>query len=161
AGISHPFVTVTIIAPSQVAHGKDLDYKLRIENPSAYVAHEVQVIHPLPKGSHLVKSDPKPTAMNEDAIWNIGTVAAGGRQEISLTVTPPTDLTEWTHTARVRFEHTRQVKTKIARPELGLKLIAQKEYQQFDIVTLRLEVNNPGLMEVKDVTVNMQVPDGT
>jgi len=161
AGISHPFVTVTIIAPPQVPHGKDLDYKLRIENPSSYSVQEVQVIHPLPKGSRIVKADPKPTATNDDAIWNIGTVAAGGRQEIFLTVTPPSDLTEWTHTAKVRFEHTRQVKTKVARPELGLRLIAQKEYQQFDIVTLRLEVANPGLMEVKDIAVNMQVPDGT
>jgi uncharacterized repeat protein (TIGR01451 family) len=39
-------------------------------------------------------------------------------------------------------------------------LLTLKDVQQFDIITMRLEVMNPGLMEVKDVQVQLQLPDG-
>lgn len=155
-----PTLTVTVIAPSYIAHGKDIDYRIRVENVTGLAAAGVQVTHALPKGAKLMKADPKQSSGDAELVWALGTMTGGSRREIQLTVSPPPDLSEWNHSATVRFEHTRQAKTKIARPELAVAIRGPKELQQFDLVTLRLEVTNPGLMEVKDVQANCTLPDG-
>src|SRR5262245_16163636 len=67
-----PIVTVTVIAPQNVAAGKDIQYKLRVENTSQFLAKEVQVINPMPKGGKLVNALPPPKPNSDTPTWDIG-----------------------------------------------------------------------------------------
>jgi uncharacterized repeat protein (TIGR01451 family) len=160
ANYATPVVTVDVVAPSFVQNGKDIELKLRVENPAAIAATDVYVSYQLPKGGLLKKAEPKEKDESGVLTWSIGTLAGGAKKEISLTVAPGPDMTEWNHVAKVRFEHGRQGKTKIARPEVSVKVTGPSTVQQHDIVSLRLEVSNPGLMEIYDVMVADNLPDG-
>ena len=155
-----PIVVVDVAAPSFIANGKDIDFRLRVENPSAVAATDVYVTYQLPKDGQLVKAEPK--EKNEAGLltWHLGTLAGGARKEIVLTVKPGPDMAEWNHVAKVRFEHGRQGKTKIAKPEVVAKVTGLTAVQQHDIVPLRLEVTNTGLMEIHDVIVVDDLPAG-
>lgn len=155
-----PAVAVVIVAPSVVPSGKDIDVKLRVINVSSATAYEVTAIYPLPPGARLTKAEPKPTAGDTELTWQLGALAAGAEKDITLTLSTPSDAGDLNHAARVRFEHGRKATTKLAKPELSLRPTVPKEIQQFDVVTLRLEVINPGLMDVADVQVSQTLPDG-
>lgn len=156
----YPVVAIDVVAPQYVPHGKDIEYKLRVANVANVAALGVTALYQLPKGGTLVRSDPPAT--NEAGLlsWSIGSLAGGARKEISLIVTPGPDMTEWTHVAKVRFEHGRQGKTKIARPEVTVKVVGPSAAQQHDVVPLRLEVANPGVMEVRELQVVDVLPEG-
>lgn len=157
-----PNVTVTVIAPQTIPNGQDIDYKLRVVNVSGLQASGVVVIHPMPKGGTFKRSDIPPTSADPDGTryWEIGTLPPGAVKEINVTVTPAAEMTEWHHVVRVRFEHGRQATTRIARPELSVKLQTPSVVQQHDESFLRIEVRNPGLLELRDVQVTLAVPDG-
>jgi uncharacterized repeat protein (TIGR01451 family) len=155
-----PIVIVDISAPSFVPNGKDIELRIHVENTTAIAAADVHVTYQLPKGGQLVKADPKESDNNGLLTWNIGTLAGSARKDISLTVKPGPDMTDWNHVAKVRFEHGRQGKTKIARPELAAKVLGPSSVQQYDIVPLRLEVSNTGLVEIHDVMVADNLPVG-
>jgi len=159
-GQAVPAVAVIIVAPSFVPRGKEIDLKLRIENVSAATAYDVAAIYPLPQGARLVKAEPKPAGGDAELVWQVGTLAAGAKKEIALTLSAPSETTDLNHTARVRFEHARKATTRLAKPELTLRPTVPKQIQQFDVVTLRLEVINPGLLDVADVQVSQTLPDG-
>jgi uncharacterized repeat protein (TIGR01451 family) len=155
-----PAVAIVIVAPSFLPRGKDIDLKLRVENVSAAAAYDVAAIYPLPAGTRLARAEPQPSAGDVELVWQIGTLAPGGRKEIALKLAAVGEPADLNHTARVRFEHARKATTRLAKPELTLRPTVPKQMQQFDVVTLRLEVVNPGLLEVTDVQVSQTLPDG-
>lgn len=160
-GYQTPIVTVTVIAPSYVAHDKEIEYKLRVENTSTLDAWNVVVIHPLPAGQTIRKSDIPPSRQAANGYeWDLGKLSAGSRKEIGVIVMPAPDMKQWQHSVRVRFEHGRQATTQIARPELALKLQTPSTIAQGEVGFLRLEVRNGGLVEIRDVNVTLPLPDG-
>ncbi|MBX7102689.1 MAG: DUF11 domain-containing protein [Gemmataceae bacterium] len=156
-----PVVTVTVIAPAFIASNKDIEYTLRVENTSNLTARDVVIIHPLPAGKTIRKSDIPPTRTTQAGVeWDIGTLAGGQKKEIAVSVTPTPDMSEWHHVVRVRFEHGRQATTRLAKPELAVKIMPPTALQQTEQGILRLEVRNPGLLEVRDVQVTLALSDG-
>ncbi len=160
--IDTPVVSIDVVAPPFVPNGKNIDYRLRVANLSAIEARDVVVVYQMPKGGKFVKSDPvaKEDVDKLTLTWELGALAGGARKEIAMTVTPGAEMTEWAHIAKVRFEHGRQGKTKIARPEVSVKVVGPTAVQQHDVVSLRLEVTNTGLMEVRDVVITNNLAKG-
>lgn len=156
-----PVVTVTITAPSFVPNGKDVEYKLRAENSTSRTAGKVELIHPLPPNVTIVSVEPKETErQGTELIWKLGNLAPNEKKEVSLKVRLPNDATEFSPRADVRYQHGRIAKVKIAKPELAAKILSDKSVQQYDVIPIRLEVSNPGMLEVKEIQVIEQLPDG-
>ena len=93
-----PAVTLRVQAPTTLPIGQPVDVRLILENLSRVPAKNVTVTFPLPPGSQTVKSLPPEQA---PGTWKFETLAAGGRQEILLTVKPPADAVEFESKARV------------------------------------------------------------
>ncbi|MFL5327726.1 MAG: hypothetical protein ACJ8C4_02325 [Gemmataceae bacterium] len=150
---SVPVVTVNVNAPAFVQFNKELTYRIRIENVSSLPALDVHVIHPLKKAT-LVKAEPDTATKTATELeWPIGALKAGEHKEFTVTVMPQADMSEFNATAYVRFQHGRQAKIRINKPEISLSFNVPKEIQQSDVVTARLEINNPGPTEIKDVKI--------
>ena len=155
-----PVVRVNVIAPSVLPSNKSVTYRLQVDNPSSMAASNVRVMHPL-NGMKFVQADPKPLDPNAPELeWAFGKLEAGDRREITVTVTPANTMEEFNAVAKVRFEHGRQMKIKLSKLELSMRFVMQRDVQQYDIVPVRLEINNPSPMEVKDIQVSVTLPEG-
>lgn len=157
---NNPVVSIDIMAPTFVPNGKKIELRLRVVNLSTIEARDVVALYQLPADGKFDKGDLEPKAEGNLVTWQLGALPGGARKEIAFTVSPGPNMTEWNHIAKVRFEHGRQGKTKITRPEINVKVNGPSAVQQHDIVSLRLEVTNPGLMEIRDVTVTNNLAEG-
>jgi uncharacterized repeat protein (TIGR01451 family) len=152
-----PAVTLRVQAPTTLPVGQPVEVRLVLENLSRVPAKNVMVVYALPAGSQTVKSLPPEQA---PGTWRFETLAAGGRQEILLTVKPPADAVEFESKARVTIDQEQSAKTKFSKPELKLVLSSPKQALRFDILVLGLTVENHGDIELKDITVSDRLPPG-
>jgi uncharacterized repeat protein (TIGR01451 family) len=158
--LATPIVTLNVRAPKDAQPGKDVEYHLIVENPSRAPAHHVRVLDRLPAGARFVRSTPPAQRDNpesRDYTWELGTLPPAEHREIVLVITPPAD-SEFENQAFVRFEHGLKVKTRLARPDLHLRVQAPPKAGIHEAVTYFLEVSNGGKAEAHDVVVRV---DGT
>jgi uncharacterized repeat protein (TIGR01451 family) len=152
-----PVVTITVQAPKEVPPGKDVEYHLVVENISKAPAHHVRVLDRLPPGAHFVRSTipaKHESPEGKDYSWDLGTLAPSDRKEIVLVITPP-DTGEFENQAFVQFEHGLKVKTRVARPDLRLRVQAPPRAGIHEAVTYFLEVSNLGKAEARDVMLRV------
>jgi uncharacterized repeat protein (TIGR01451 family) len=150
-------VTLTLQAPREVQPGKDVEYHLLVENRSGAAAHHVRIVDRLPPGARYVSSTVPAKRENpesRDYTWDLGTLRAYERKEIGLVITPPADG-EFDNQAFVTFEHGLKVRTRVARPDLRLRVQAPPRAGIHEAVTYFLEVSNAGKAEARDVTVRV------
>src|SRR5262249_42738507 len=115
-----PVVTLRVRVPAEAAPGEELTYRLFVENTSRAPAHHVAVKNPLPSHARFVRAAPEPTAMAPALLWQLGTLAPGGRKEITLVVVPTGDG-DVSSTARVQFEHGQTLTTRVSKPGLQVR----------------------------------------
>ncbi|HEY7428161.1 MAG TPA: hypothetical protein VH682_28265 [Gemmataceae bacterium] len=160
-----PIVQLRVRAPAEVQPEKEIEYLLIVENVSAAEAHHVTVRDRLPGGTKFVRAKPKPTKEQPpkdgvtDLLWDIGTLKPGERKEIVVALQPG-ETEEVRNNAYVQFEHGQTIKTRVARPSLGLRIVAPPQAVLPDPIALRLEVTNSGSMPAKDVVLKDELPDG-
>lgn len=165
-----PVVRVQVRVPSHAAPGKDVTYRLFVANTSQADAFRVVVRNPIPAGvAQVVTADPKPdrdetkpgqpTGAREVA-WNIGTLRAGEKREIELTLRPTAEAKEVRNQAYVSFEHGQSVVTRIDRPKLMVRKDAPKEAAAGDPVAVRVEVANGGKVAMTNVELVENVGKG-
>jgi uncharacterized repeat protein (TIGR01451 family) len=155
-----PVVSVHVRAPASVALGKDIEYKLVVENTSSAPAHHVLVSNAVPKNTTFVSADPEPEDKAAPMLrWQLGSMAAGARKEIKLVLRPSGDG-DVNNVARVQFEHGEQVTTKLQRPQLRVQHYGPTHTHENDAMNIRLVVENTGVVEVKNILVTEQLDDG-
>jgi uncharacterized repeat protein (TIGR01451 family) len=158
-------VQLRVRAPVEVQPEKEIEYQLTVENVSSVEAHHVTVRDRLPRGITHVRAKPEPTKKLPlkdgvtDLLWEIGTLKAGERKEIVVALQPG-ETDEVRNNAYVQFEHGQTIKTRIAKPSLGLRIIVPPRAVLPDPIALRLEVTNTGSMPAKDVVLKDELPDG-
>jgi uncharacterized repeat protein (TIGR01451 family) len=159
-----PVVSIQIRVPAEVPAGKDVDYHLTVENRSAAAAHHVRVRDRLPKDARLVRASPEParkssgpTGPEGDLVWELGTLGPYARKEILLVVRPGSggDLEDQ---AFVQFEHGQAVRTRVALPDLRLRVTVPPQVALYQSATFQLEVTNAGRAEARDVVIKEEVP---
>src|SRR5262245_38683934 len=109
-----PCVSLRVRVAACSAPGKDIEYCIVVHNTSAAPAHHVVVRNPLPANARFVRASPEPHALKPELQWNLGTLPAGCRREITLILVPVGDG-DVTSCARVQFEHGQCVTTRLAR----------------------------------------------
>jgi uncharacterized repeat protein (TIGR01451 family) len=157
-------VQLRVRAPVEVQPEKEIEYQLTVENVSSVEAHHVTVRDRLPRGITHVRAKPEPTKKLPpkdgvtDLLWEIGTLKAGERKEIVVAFQPG-ETEEVRNNAYVQFEHGQTIKTRIAKPSLGLRIVVPPRAVLPDPIALRLEVTNTGSMPAKDVVLTDELPD--
>jgi uncharacterized repeat protein (TIGR01451 family) len=155
-----PVVSIHVRAPASIALGKDIEYKLIVENPSTAPAHHVVVSNAVPKNATFVSADPQPEDKSAATLrWQLNTFAPGTRKEIKLVLRPSGDG-DVNNVARVQFEHGEQVATKLQRPQLHVQHYGPSATHENDAMTIRLVVENTGVVEIKNIDVSEQLDDG-
>jgi uncharacterized repeat protein (TIGR01451 family) len=147
---------VRVAATSQA--GKELEYRLTVENTSDAAAHHVIVRNPLPANVKFVRAEPPPTAQEPELRWDLGTLAPRARKEVRLIVLPTGG--DVRNTARVQFEHGQTVVTRLAKPDLALRLVGPTQALVNDIKAFTLELSNPGQAAASGVVLVLVLPDG-
>jgi uncharacterized repeat protein (TIGR01451 family) len=154
-----PVVAIKVRVAATAEPGKELEYRLLVENPSRAAAHHVLVRNPLPRNARFVRATPEPSAREPELQWKLGTLEPRGKKEIVL-VLEPTGDGDVEDCARVQFEHGQCVRTRLGRPELRLRKTGPDRALVGDTKTFQLELTNVGAVEVTDVELIDSLPPG-
>jgi uncharacterized repeat protein (TIGR01451 family) len=152
-----PVVSVRVRVPATATPGKELEYRIVVENTSRATAHHVVVRCASPSHSKYMRAEPKPDEEQPELRWKLGSLPGLARREITLVV-EPTGEGEIETVARVMFEHGQRVKTRIGKSSLQLRFSNPAQASLNDIVTFSLDVTNNGEVPVEDVVVTNPLP---
>jgi len=160
--LPQPVVTIQVRVPAEVAPGKDLEYRITVNNTSRAAAHHVTVRNPVPANTTFVSADPAPTMKEPELVWRLGSMEGCTKKEIVL-VLRPTGEGEVQNCARVQFEHGQCVTTRIGRPQqqpaqLSLRKTGPEQAMLFDPLSYRIEVRNNGTAPLTDVVLTDVLP---
>jgi uncharacterized repeat protein (TIGR01451 family) len=159
----YPVVTVRVRVPADAAPGDDLKYTITVQNASQADAHAVTVRNPIPpEVERVVKCEPEPQGgLQANATqlgWNFGTLKAGEKKTIELTLRPKAGATTVKNLAYVKYEHGQAVTTKIGAPTIKVTKAAPKQTVRDEQYTVRVAVENTGKVPAENVRVVENVP---
>jgi uncharacterized repeat protein (TIGR01451 family) len=109
-----PQVRIRVRVPSTAPAGKELEYRLIVENAGRGAAHHTAVRVTLPPSARLVRANPEPTTTDPEPRWQLGTLPGCGTKEITL-VLVPTGEADVRLCARVSHEYGQCVQTRVGR----------------------------------------------
>ena len=155
-------------------------YMLHVINPSGHDVENVFVRDVVPEGLTYVENSASENGQYDAAsrtiTWNVGTMPANERKELTFSVTVPTvdKKTTWKNIATLVYEDedpkpSNEVEVGTDLPQLTIvkdqKFENDAEYTFEKLtgkagwaLTYRLTVNNPGKATAKDVIVNDTIP---
>jgi uncharacterized repeat protein (TIGR01451 family) len=108
-----PHVVMKVRVPAHALPGRELEYRVFLENNSPGDAHHVVVKCPLPANVKYVRASPSAHQKEPELQWHLGTMHGGGKCEISLVVVPQgTDDVRMCF--RVQYEHGQCVTTRLS-----------------------------------------------
>ncbi len=185
-----PVVQLHVRAPARVEPGKEIEYRLTIENVSAAAAHHVLVRDRLPRGvEENIRAEPKITEQKKtkdgdiDLLWELGTLKPGEQKIIVLAVKPKGNE-DVQNRAYVQFEHGQKVTTRIAprhighvpnvghaasvpqtdphiaKPSVRVKATAPSQALRYEAVSFHIEVANTGAAPLRNVVITDELPAG-
>jgi uncharacterized repeat protein (TIGR01451 family) len=154
-----PVVSVKMRVPAEVILGKELEYKILVENSSTSPAHHVVLRDALPAGVKYVRASPEPNVKDPELIWRLGTLNGGGKQEIAIVVMPSA-AGAIANCARVQFEHGQCTTTRVLKPAIQVRREGPKEGILGDVVKFKLTITNSGDTDLTNVKLEEALPAG-
>jgi uncharacterized repeat protein (TIGR01451 family) len=138
-----PVVKIRVRVAACSEPGRNIEYRICVENCSPAEAHHVVVKNALPANAKFVKAEPAPTKQEPELQWSLGTIGGGGVREIVL-VLQPTNREDVKNCARVQFEHGQCVVTRqTAYPPGARPPIIQTIPDSTDLPALELSIRGP------------------
>lgn len=152
-------VLIRVRVPATVEAGKEIEYRICVENKAKAPAHHVIVRNPLPPNAKLVRATPEPNAREPELLWQLGTLEGCTCKEITMVLAPtgPGDVKDC---ARVQFEHGECVTTRIAQPSFSVKKCGPAQAILYDALTFKIEVRNTGPSPLHKIVVTDTLPEG-
>ncbi len=158
---SPPVVSVRVRVPKTASAGRELEYRVLVENSSQSDAHHVLVRVQVPTHARYKTAKPTPITPAASGMlsWELGTVKGGQSREITLVVEPTGD-DDVLCCARVSYEHGECVRTRVARPALRVRTTGPERVVLYDTPTYAVEVSNTGIADAADVVLTEELPPG-
>ena len=107
-----PVVRLRIKAPACAEVGKEMEYRIKVENNSPADAHNVVVKMSLPASIKVLRASPQIHQREPELQWNLGTMPGHGCHDIVVMIVP-LGLADIKSCTRVTFEHGQCVTTKV------------------------------------------------
>jgi uncharacterized repeat protein (TIGR01451 family) len=107
-----PMVRVRTRVAACAEVGKELEYRIKVENTSPADAHNVIVRMSLPASVRILRASPQPHQQIPDLQWNLGTMPGHGCHDL-VVVVMPIGLADVKACTRVTFEHGQCCTTKV------------------------------------------------
>lgn len=108
-----PAISVRVRVPACILPGKEVEYRIFVENCSAGDAHHVVLRNPLPANVRFVRASPEPNVTDPAPQWNLGTMRGGAKCEFSL-ILRPINNEDIQNCTRISYEHGQCVTTRVA-----------------------------------------------
>jgi len=155
-----PSVSIETVGPRTISVGKQATYKLILQNLGELPAKDVVVTVAVPEFAEVVDvkatgGATEPSAARDGLSWMVNSLAASGREELSLEIVPhksqPFDL-------GVRFTQaalTTQTKVEVQEPKLALALDGGKDIAFGDRAIYKLMLSNPGTGDAENVVITL------
>jgi uncharacterized repeat protein (TIGR01451 family) len=154
-----PALALRVRVAATAPPGKELEYRIRVENVSQAPAHHVVVKNPLPAHARFIRANPEPDVREPELEWHLKSLEARAAKDIVLVILP-TGTGDIKNCARVQFEHGECVTTKLARADLTLEKRAPNQALRSDFMTYQLIVTNVGGADAMGVEVIDTLPEG-
>ncbi len=158
-----PQIAIAKSAPATEVVNRQFQYSITVTNPSQVDATNVVVTDNLPEGISYVSSVPEARVSGQTLTWSLGTLAAGGASDITVTVTGPQTGT-FENCAEVAADyglHDRACATTvITAPALAIDKQCPAEVLLCDEITYVITVRNTGDAPASNVRISDALPAG-
>jgi uncharacterized repeat protein (TIGR01451 family) len=158
-----PQISITKTAPAQAMVGEQFAYSITVSSTSSVPAENVVVTDPLPNGISYVSSNPPASAGGQSLTWNLGNMAPGTSQQITVMVegTRQGTFTNCAQvTANLGLQDEDCAETVIVAPALRLEKECPSDILVCDPITYTLVVSNPGDGPATNVRITDDLPPG-
>jgi uncharacterized repeat protein (TIGR01451 family) len=157
-----PAITMLVLVPQDAPPNQPIPYTIQVTNNSQADAGKVKVRMPLPEGTALAASDPKP--LDETArelVWEIHSLAKGETKKIEVKLKVLGNLNEVQAKAYVSYEFGQAVKTRLSAQKLKVATELPKEATTADeTIPVRVRVTNNGRVPVENVKLTETISEG-
>jgi uncharacterized repeat protein (TIGR01451 family) len=154
-----PSVTVEKRCPDTITAGQPLAYDILIRNVGQSPVFYVRVEDELPTGSRYIASEPTAEIIGERMVWNVGQLDANAERKIHIELQPSVEG-ELRGTAIVSFTAAASMRTQVVRPKLMVALSGPEQSLVGDLVTMQIQVANPGTGPANNVLLRVKLPMG-
>jgi len=158
-----PAIAITKTAPARAKVGDTFPYAIVVSNPSRVAATQVVVTDSLPAGILHQSSNPTASVSGQNLTWNVGTVPAGGRKSLMVTV-KATRTGKFNNCAVVRAAYGLSGRacapTVVWEPKLTLRKTGPTQVLICDPITFKIVATNTGDGPVTNVRITDTLPAG-
>jgi len=156
-----PQIAISKTAPSTALMGERFAYDIIVANPSSIAANNVVVRDVLPDGISYVSSSPEARRSGQELVWQLGSMAGGGRTGLRVMVTGQrkgTFTNPVSVTADDGLSARAEATTRIGAPELTLAKEGPSEMIFCRPWTYTLIVRNTGDAPAMNVRIEDKLP---
>lgn len=160
-GIQSIGLTIEVKGPPTLNLNTPATYKLIVANPGTTDAVGVVVRDALPPEFEFVSSQPaEQRVLDSLLVWHLGTVRAGGRQEITLKV-KPIKVGLFEHAATVSMRAGAKTSTQVYQPKLKVvQNVTTAKVLKGQTVSSRITVSNTGDGVARNVVIQAKLSPG-
>jgi uncharacterized repeat protein (TIGR01451 family) len=159
-GPQSPQVMIQKAAPPEVQVGRPAVFKTIVRNTGSIPASQVEVRDMIPKGTRLVKTNPRASqGTRGEIVWTLGTLRPGEESAVEMELMPVAEG-EIGSVATVHFGADASAKTISTRPDLAVQTTAPAQVMIGEKVNMQITITNPGSGVATGVVLEEHLPAG-
>jgi uncharacterized repeat protein (TIGR01451 family) len=159
-GPQSPQVMIQKVAPPEVQVGRPAMFKTIVRNTGPIPASQVEVRDMVPKGTRLVKTNPRASqGTRGEIVWTLGTLRPGEESAVEMELMPVAEG-EIGSVATVHFGADASAKTVSTRPDLAVQTTAPAQVMIGEKVNMQITITNPGSGVATGVVLEEHLPAG-
>jgi uncharacterized repeat protein (TIGR01451 family) len=159
-GPQSPQVMIQKAAPPEVQVGRPATFKTIVRNTGSIPASQVEVRDMVPKGTRLLKTNPRASqGPRGEIVWTLGTLRPGEESAVEMELMPVAEG-EIGSVATVHFGADASAKTISTRPDLAVQTTAPAQALIGEKINMTITVTNPGSGVATGVVIEEHLPAG-
>jgi len=148
--------------PNSITPGREYTFSLRVINKSMYKIDGVILSEKVPDNFKFIKADPRPVVKGNTLQWNMGMMAAGQKEIITITG-KAFNAGKIEHSGKVDLNYELGQMTtlmEVIEPKLYFGIDSPKNVTIFDTFPATFEFKNTGTAPVLNAVLKEQLPVG-
>ena len=161
-GVSKAKLLVEREIPNSIVPNKKYTFSLRVTNKSMYKIDGIILKEKIPENFKFIKADPTPSVHGNSLKWNLGMMASGQKETISITgMAVGSGDVEHTGNVGLKYDLGQMITImEVIEPKLNFAINAPTQAIVNDIVPVYLEFRNTGSAPVVNAMIKDKLPAG-